>query len=171
MISRTVLVAAEPFGPELDATRVASAIGQGLTAGDSSLTVDACPIEPPHTGEQDAFRQPSRRASDEARGGQAPPSASNPRTLLDALGFDARMRAARAVVIAAERLDHETLLHGGPAFEIATRARQAGVPCYAVLGCDALDAFEARILDLQTVIEASGSRGLAAAGRKLAAML
>jgi glycerate 2-kinase len=85
--------------------------------------------------------------------------------------FDQRMRRSRAVVIATERLDHETLLHGGDVFEVATRARQAGVPCYAVARNDGLDRFEARILDLQVVLEASGERGLAAAGRELAGIL
>src|ERR1700739_524001 len=45
--------------------------------------------------------------------------------------FDTRMKAARAGVIAAPRLDESTLLGSLP-FEIATRARQAGVPAYAV---------------------------------------
>jgi glycerate kinase len=85
--------------------------------------------------------------------------------------FDRGMRHARAVVIAAERLDHETLLRSGGVFEVATRARQAGVPCYAVTGSDGLDLFEARILDLQVVLEANGERELVAAGRKLAGMV
>lgn len=82
--------------------------------------------------------------------------------------LDARMRHARAVVIAAERLDHETLLRRENACEIATRARQTGVPCYAVTASVGLDLFEARILDLQVVLEARGERALASAGRQLA---
>ncbi len=65
--------------------------------------------------------------------------------------LDARMRHARAVVIAARHLDHETLLRRDNACEVATRARQAGVPCYAVAARVGLDLFEARILDLQVV--------------------
>jgi hypothetical protein len=84
--------------------------------------------------------------------------------------FDARMRAARAVVIAAPRLDEDTLLASLP-FEIATRARQAGVPCYAVAHENALDRFDARILDLQVVLEARTPRALQEAGLKLAAIV
>jgi glycerate 2-kinase len=84
--------------------------------------------------------------------------------------MDARMRSARAVVVGGERLDRETL-PGSPVFEIATRARQAGVPAYAVAGCSELDAFDARMLDLQVVLEASSVRGLSAAGRKLARLV
>jgi hypothetical protein len=87
-------------------------------------------------------------------------------------GFDVRMRRARAVIVGAERLDRETLAtdrrSGSAVFEIATRARQAGVPAYAVTGANELDAFDARMLDLQVILEANGARGLSAAGRKLA---
>ena len=85
--------------------------------------------------------------------------------------IDARIRKARAVIIAAAHLDHETLLGGDAVSEIATRARQGGVPCYAVAGGDGLDLFEARILDLQVVLEADGERALRSAGRKLATMV
>jgi glycerate kinase len=34
------------------------------------------------------------------------------------------------------------------------RARQAGVPCHAVVGERALDLFATRILDLQRIVEA-----------------
>ena len=85
--------------------------------------------------------------------------------------LDVRMHRARAVVIAAARLNHETLLRRDGVFEIATRARQTGVPCYAVTAGNALDLFEARILDLQVVLEGSGERGLAAAGKQLAGLL
>jgi glycerate kinase len=85
--------------------------------------------------------------------------------------FDLRMRRSLAMVVAAKRLDHETLLRGGGVFEAATRARQNGVPCYAVAGHDGLDRFEARILDLQVVLQADRERDLTAAGRKLAAIL
>jgi glycerate kinase len=89
---------------------------------------------------------------------------------LAALGFEARMLGSRAVVIAAARLDERTLA-GSPAFEIATRARQAGVPAYAVTAHDGLDAFDARMLDLQLVLEARDARALASAGRRLAAVV
>jgi glycerate kinase len=85
--------------------------------------------------------------------------------------LDPRMRRARAVVIAARHLDHETLLRRDTACEVATRARQTGVPCYAVAASAGLDLFEARILDLQVVLEARDKQALAAAGRRLAAIL
>jgi glycerate kinase len=71
------------------------------------------------------------------------------------------------VVLGAERLDRETLA-GSAVFEIATRARQAGVPAYAVTGANELDAFDTRMLDLQLILEAHTPRGLAAAATKLA---
>src|SRR3954469_20741180 len=90
--------------------------------------------------------------------------------VLQALGFDARMRAARAVVVGEGRLD-ATTLEGKIAGEIATRARQAGVPCHAIVGQDAIDRFSARILDLQVILEASTRRELEGAGERLGRML
>jgi glycerate kinase len=90
--------------------------------------------------------------------------------VLEQLGFDARMRAARAVVVGEGRLDRATL-EGRVAGEIATRARQAGVPCHAVVGEDAIDRFDARILDLQGILVASTVAELEAAGAALAAYL
>ena len=90
--------------------------------------------------------------------------------VLDALGFDTRMRAARAVVVGEGRIDQQTL-EGKVAGEIAVRARQAGVPCHAIVGTRALDEFGQRILDLQTIQEASTLPELEAAGERLAALL
>lgn len=90
--------------------------------------------------------------------------------VLDALGFDARMRPARAVVVGEGRLDQQTL-GGKIVFEIATRARQAGVPCHAIVGEDALDLFARRILDVQTVRAASTPAELERAGEALAERL
>jgi glycerate kinase len=140
---RTVLVAAEVFGDRLGADLAARAIGRGLRAEDPAIETDLCAIE----GPREAL----------------------PRTL--PRDFDARMRGARAVVIAAACLDHETLLRSDAAAEIATRARQAGVPCCAVAGRDGLDLFEARILDLQIVLEAGDAHGLERAGRRLASLM
>src|SRR6185503_8498560 len=67
--------------------------------------------------------------------------------VLKALDFDARMRAARAVIVGEGKIDEQTL-QGKIAGEIATRARQAGVPCFAIVGTRELDAFGARMLDL-----------------------
>jgi glycerate kinase len=80
------------------------------------------------------------------------------------------MRAARAVVVGEGRLD-ATTLEGKIAGEIATRARQAGVPCHAIVGTNAIDRFSARILDLQVIQEASTREELEAAGERLGRML
>ncbi|HWH93131.1 MAG TPA: glycerate kinase [Baekduia sp.] len=90
--------------------------------------------------------------------------------ILQALGFDARMRAARAVVVGEGRLD-ATTLEGKIAGEIATRARQAGVPCHAIVGTNAIDRFSARILDLQVILEAGTQQALRDAGERLGRML
>jgi glycerate kinase len=90
--------------------------------------------------------------------------------VLDAVGFDDRLRRARAVVTGEGRIDAQTL-EGKLAGEIATRARQAGVPAYAVVGRNELDPFDARILDLQEILEAGDLAGLEQAGRQLAGLL
>jgi glycerate kinase len=90
--------------------------------------------------------------------------------VLDAVGFDARMRAARAVVTGEGKLDQQSLA-GKLVSEIATRARQSGVPCHAVVGRRALDSFGARVLDLQAVLEASTAQQIEAAGRELAGVV
>ncbi|HET9073750.1 MAG TPA: glycerate kinase [Solirubrobacteraceae bacterium] len=90
--------------------------------------------------------------------------------VLELLGFDRRMRAARAVVVGEGRLDRQTLA-GKIAGEIATRARQAGVPAHAVVGENALDRFDQRILDLQVILEAGSPAALVTAGRELAARI
>ena len=59
------------------------------------------------------------------------------RFILDALDSGARMRAARAVIVGEGRLD-PTTLEGKAAGELATDARQAGVPCHAIVGSAAL---------------------------------
>ena len=86
--------------------------------------------------------------------------------ILDALDFDARMRAARAVVTGEGKLDEQTL-EGKLVGEIGTRTRQAGVPLHAIVGTDALDAFGKRIIDLQLVQEATDLDELEAAGERL----
>jgi glycerate kinase len=140
LIPQTLLVASGAFGERLPAARVAAAIGRGLQAG-GRPDADLCPI--------------------------VPTDGEGVRELLDALEFDARMRRARAVIIGDAHL-HARTLAGTVTFEIATRARQGGVPAYAVTANNALDAFDARMLDLQLILEASSTRALVAAGRKLA---
>ena len=74
--------------------------------------------------------------------------------VLDALDFDHRMRASRAVVTGEGKLDEQTL-QGKLVGEIGTRTRQAGVPLHAIVGTDALDGFGKRMIDLQMVQEAT----------------
>ncbi len=144
MISKTVLVLAEAFDQTLDGDGVGAALARGLEG--AALDCDRCPVS----------------------AGASAPAPAGP--LLDAVDFDRRLRAARCLVIAAACLDEDTLA-GSVAFEAATRARQGGVPAYAVTGRNRIDAFEARMLDLQVVIEADSARRLTAAGRRLAAMV
>jgi glycerate kinase len=90
--------------------------------------------------------------------------------VLDALDFDRRMRASRAVVTGEGRLDQQSLV-GKAVSEVATRARQAGVPCFAVVGQSRLDSFGLRILDLQVALEAGTRAELEDAGRRLAELI
>lgn len=90
--------------------------------------------------------------------------------VLDLLDFDTRMRAARSVVTGEGRLDMQSLA-GKVVSEVAVRARQAGVPCHAIVGSRELDAFGLRILDLQAVLEAGTVHQLTAAGRQLAGLI
>jgi glycerate kinase len=90
--------------------------------------------------------------------------------VLDELGFDARLRRARAVVTGEGRLDDQSLA-GKAISEVAVRARQAGVPSHAIVGRLALDTFGLRILDLQVVLEASTLKRIETAGERLAGLL
>ena len=86
--------------------------------------------------------------------------------VLDTLDFDRRLLASAAVIVGEGRLD-VTSLQGKIAAEIATRARQSGVPAHAIVGSCALDRFDARILDLQEIREAGDERAIARAARDL----
>ena len=86
--------------------------------------------------------------------------------VLDAIGFDDRMRAAAFVVTGEGSLDEQTL-QGKIVGEVARRCRQGGVACHAVVGRNALDPFQERILDLASVTEATTLEELAKAGREL----
>jgi glycerate 2-kinase len=141
-IPRHALLACEPLGRGLSAQSAAEAVAGGLIAAGQPAP-DVCLLGGEH--------------GDEA-------------SVLAREGFDARMRAARAVVLVLAGLREETL-SGSAAFEIATRARQGGVPCYAIVALNRLDAFDQRILDLQAVLQADTPRALSAAGRRLAKLL
>jgi glycerate 2-kinase len=87
--------------------------------------------------------------------------------VLDEVDFDGRMRAARAVVTGEGKLDQQSLA-GKAVSEVSTRARQVGVPSYAIVGRRELDSFGMRILDLQLVVEAGTLKAIEAAARRLA---
>ena len=88
--------------------------------------------------------------------------------VLDTLGFDERMRACAFVVTGEGRIDSQTLT-GKIVGELATRCRQGGVTCHAIVGKNELDAFSARILDLASLTEATTLEELEQAGRRLVA--
>jgi glycerate 2-kinase len=79
--------------------------------------------------------------------------------VLDTIGFDAAMQESFAVVTGEGALDRQTL-RGKAVFEVATRCRQGGVPCYAVPGVDRLDAFEHRLMNVE--VEAAARDGAVA---------
>jgi glycerate kinase len=142
-IPDTLLIAPCSFGRKLPAAAVGEAIARGIRRA-GRPEPDVCPIE-------------------ESRAG-----ASLRETLVE-LSFEERMLRSRAVVVGAWWLERDTLRESA-VFEIATRARQAGVPAYGVAGESLLDEFDARILDLQAILTARDARGLSAAGRKLAGL-
>jgi glycerate 2-kinase len=86
--------------------------------------------------------------------------------VLDAIGFDAAMKGSAFVVTGEGCLDSQTL-EGKIVGEVATRCRQGGVACHAIVGRDDLDPFEERIIDLASVSEATGLAEMEAAGRRL----
>jgi glycerate kinase len=90
--------------------------------------------------------------------------------VLAALDFDRRMLASRAVIVGEGRLD-ATSLQGKIAAEIATRARQHGVPAHAIVGSCALERFDARILDLQEILEAGDEVAIERAAATLAGVI
>jgi hypothetical protein len=142
-IARHLLLACESFRPRLPASRVLDALNAGVQAAGLPAS-DLCAL-------------PERNASDYP----------DVRETLDAFDFDTRMRSGHAVILGAAALREDTLA-GSFAFEIATRARQAGVPAYAVTPHNALNPFDARILDLQKIVLARSGSALSAAGELLA---
>lgn len=90
--------------------------------------------------------------------------------VLDRLGFSARMTAARAVITGEGSLDRQTLL-GKAVGEVATRARQAGVPCHVITGSMQMTEFDARILDFESWREASTLDAIAEAATQLESVL
>jgi glycerate kinase len=80
------------------------------------------------------------------------------------------IHAARAVITCTDRLDRESLV-GSLLSEVATTARQNGVPCHAVVGSNQLDLFDIRILDLQLVLEVSTLAEIEVAGAEIGAAM
>jgi glycerate kinase len=90
--------------------------------------------------------------------------------VLEQVGFPERMLASRAVITGEGSLDRQTLL-GKAVGEVATRARQAGVPCHAIVGQMEMTEFDARILDFESVAEARTAAELAEVAKHLAKRL
>jgi glycerate kinase len=88
--------------------------------------------------------------------------------VLDAVGFDSAMRGARYVVTGEGRIDEQTLT-GKLVGEVATRCRQGGVGCHALVGQNRLDLFGARVIDLGYIHEATTLDELEHAAAALAA--
>jgi glycerate 2-kinase len=86
--------------------------------------------------------------------------------VLDTIGFDALMRASAFVVTGEGSLDEQTL-QGKIVGEVATRCRQGGVTCHAIVGRNRLEPFEERIIDLASVTEATTLDDLRRAGHAL----
>jgi glycerate kinase len=156
----------EPAG---DPARTAERLAAAGAAGPAVVVLAAADAPAGHAAEALALAALTGPRIVVLAGPGAPPAPapgviveSGPRFVLEALGFDARMRAARAVVTGTGRLD-DRALRGAVEGEIAVRARQAGVPCHAVAGERALDPFAARILDLQRIVEAATAAAIEAA--------
>jgi glycerate kinase len=151
--------------PGEDATATAARVEAAAASGAAVVVLAAADAPPAHAGA--ALAAVGRPGVLGARvvvltgpGAEAPDlpagvvAESGTRFVLEALDVDRRLRAARAVVVGTGRLD-DRALRGAVEGEIAVRARQAGVPCHAVVGERALDLFAARILDLQRIVEAT----------------
>jgi hypothetical protein len=146
VIPRTIVLVAERFSPQLSSVRVASALARGLRA----------------TGLYDVEWHPREDADTPANEWR--------RTERAALREGLRLSDARALVIADPDLC-SGMPPRGESFEIATGARQGGVPAHAVTRVLAPDLFQARMLDLQVVLYARSVRSLEGAGATLAELL
>jgi glycerate 2-kinase len=90
--------------------------------------------------------------------------------VLEVLGFDARLRAASAVVVGEGRLDRQSVM-GKIVGAIASRAHAAGVPLHAIVGQAQIDDATAAEVDLRSVTEASTLTELESAGERLACLV
>jgi hypothetical protein len=145
VIPRNVLVLARRFSTALGAERVASAIARGLRVSAPVYEVAGIPL-----------------ADAPARSGEGVPRVAD----LAALG----LRDARALVLADRELCSGATPDAG-VFEIATIARQGGIPAYGITAVRLPDLFQARMLDLQVVLHGAGERTLALAGNELGKLI
>lgn len=86
------------------------------------------------------------------------------RYVLDAIRFGDRMLRATFVLTGEGCLD-ATTLSGKAVAEAATRCRQAGVPCHAIVGRREIGPFDVRLLALDSVQEAGNPAGIARAAK------
>jgi glycerate kinase len=145
-VPHAALLAGTATGARLSAASTLAAVARGVGAAGAPVP-DTCALAPL---------------------GKA--AAAELHALLAELDFDARMRVARALIVCEGRLEPTTLASTA-AFELATRARQAGVPAFAIAGSCALSSFEARMLDLQAIEQARSAPALQAAGHRIALLL
>ena len=87
--------------------------------------------------------------------------------VLDAVGFDNRLRPASAVVVGEGRLDFQSTL-GKIVGEITARAGAIGVPTFAIVGRNGMSPDAVRSAGLSDVIEATDLGEMAFAGRRVA---
>lgn len=87
--------------------------------------------------------------------------------VLDAVGYDERLRDARAVIVGEGCLDAQTG-EGKIVGEAALRARRAGVPCHAIVGRDACDEATREGLGLASVTVGGTLEAIAAAAAGVA---
>jgi glycerate kinase len=90
--------------------------------------------------------------------------------VLDAIGFDRRLRDVDAAIVGEGRIDEQSAM-GKIVGAIARRAGAAGVPVHAIVGRDALDPAAARAIGLRSVTEATTLAELESAGAQLATEL
>jgi hypothetical protein len=163
-VPQWALVVSLPFSARLRAEKVGTAVAAGLRAGGRP--------EPDVLALGDDLQGARAAAGAEtgARGSELEEAGAGVSATLALAGFDERLRPARALILAAARLERDRL-RGTLELEVLTRARQAGVPAYAICRDLGLNAFDARLLDLQVVLEARTERALSAAARRLAPLL
>ena len=146
-----------PFSATLRAGKVAAAVATGLRAAGCPAPDVLALDDGPH-------------GAPEAPGAEPQTPGAEPQAAGAELEDPERLRRARAVILAAASLERDRL-RGTLELEILSRARQTGVPAYAICREERLDAFDARLLDLQVVLEARSERALSAAARRLAPLL